>query len=94
MPAHTYVTAPPAPWDAPFEQVLRGALRLLSPGDRLAPDTCLSAAGMDSMTTIDTLMQLEDIYEVTFPDDTLTGETFATPQSLWSVLTELRAQDD
>ncbi|MYW65828.1 hypothetical protein GTY65_17460 [Streptomyces sp. SID8379] len=80
-----------APWDPRFEQVLRGALRLLSPGDVLAPDTCLSAAGMDSMSTIDTLMQLEDIYEVTFPDDRLTGETFATPGALWAVLGELRA---
>jgi acyl carrier protein len=90
MPAHTESI----PWDPQFEEVVCSALRLLAPGDRLAPDTCLSAAGLDSMATIDTLMQLEEIYDVSFPDDTLTGETFATPQSLWTVLSELRAQDD
>ncbi|MEU7040240.1 phosphopantetheine-binding protein [Streptomyces varsoviensis] len=92
MATPTSASTASAPWDPGFEEVLRGALRLLSPDDVLAPDTCLSTAGMDSMSTIDTLMRLEDRYDVAFPDDALTGETFATPGSLWTVLSELRAQ--
>ena len=45
------------------------------------------------MATIDTLLRLEEQYHFAFPDEALTSETFATPGSLWTVLTALRTTD-
>lgn len=78
-------------WDAPFETTLREALPLLPADAPLEGETCLSALGLDSMATIETLLRLEERYEVTFPDEALTSATFSTPASLWGVLTGLRA---
>lgn len=86
--------AAPAAWDEQFEAVLRRSLRLLADQDPLPADMSLSAAGLDSMTTIDMMMTLEDTYGVTFPDAALTARTFATPLSLWEVLSTLRAGAD
>ena len=81
------------PWDEPFEQTLRDALTHLPTDAPLKYDTSLGEHGMDSMATIDTLLRLEEQYHVAFPDEALTSETFATPGSLWTVLTALRTTD-
>lgn len=83
----------PVPWDAPFETALRDALPLLPVDSPLELGTRLSDHGLDSMATIDTLLRLEEEYRVSFPDEALTSETFATPASLWGVLSGLRASD-
>ena len=74
-------------WDGEFETVLRGVLPLLSD---LKPDTCLRTAGLDSLATIEVLLQLEDVYAVSIPDELLTADTFANPASLWRVVTSVR----
>ncbi|MDO0926704.1 phosphopantetheine-binding protein [Streptomyces sp. TG1A-8] len=79
------------PWDEPFEKILREALPLLPADSALRAGTRLSDHGLDSMATIDTLLRLEQQYEVSFPDEYLTSETFGTPGSLWAVLSGLRA---
>ena len=76
-------------WDERFADVLRAAV----PGLRDQPvtgETCLRAAGLDSLATIELLLLLEDAYDVSLPDELLTGATFATPASLWRTLDELR----
>jgi len=77
-------------WDDRFADVLRVAV----PGLREEPvtgETCLRAAGLDSLATIELLLLLEEAYDVSLPDDLLTGATFATPASLWRTLDGLRA---
>ncbi|GGZ81469.1 phosphopantetheine-binding protein [Streptomyces echinoruber] len=78
------------PWDAAFERILRDALPLLPEDRALSSDTCLSDHGLDSMATIDTLLRLEQQYEVSFPDEYLTSDTFRTPGSLWAAVAGLR----
>jgi acyl carrier protein len=76
-------------WDDRFPEVLRAAV----PGLRdqaVTADTCLRAAGLDSLATIELLLLLEDTYGVSVPDHMLTGATFATPASLWQTLDGLR----
>ncbi|GAA3343090.1 hypothetical protein GCM10020358_40450 [Amorphoplanes nipponensis] len=77
-------------WDTRFETVLRGILPL---PPRLAPDTCLRSHGLDSLASIEVLMELEDAYAVRLPDSLLTGDTFATPAALWRTLTQVRSAD-
>jgi acyl carrier protein len=75
-------------WDARFDDVLSGVLPLLP---ELRPDTCLRNHGLDSLATIEVLIQLEDAYAVSIPDALLTADTFATPASLWNVLVSVGA---
>ena len=74
-----------------FEQILRAHLPFLPSDEPLAADTDLVDQGLDSLGIVDLLTTLENQYEVEFVDDALTRETFATPGSLWTVLSGLRA---
>lgn len=76
-------------WDDQFEEVLRANLQFLPADQPLDPADSLQELGMDSMGTIQLLLELEETFSVTFPDEALTAETFATPGSLWKVLSEL-----
>jgi acyl carrier protein len=77
------------PWDDEFERLLRSVLPKLG-GQPLAPGSCLTDAGLDSMATIDILLKLEDAYGVSFPDDSLGSGTFASPGALWAALSKIR----
>ncbi len=79
------------PWDDTFDTTLRASMPRLPQGAPLEADTSLAAHGMDSMASIDLLLRLEENYQISFPDQALTSETFATPGSLWKVLSGLRA---
>ncbi|MCX4745037.1 acyl carrier protein [Kitasatospora sp. NBC_01287] len=55
----------------------------------VAADTDLWDAGMDSMTSVQMMMLLEDHFGVELPERALTRETFASIRSLEAVLVEL-----
>lgn len=56
----------------------------------LATDIALKDYGLDSAATIDLLLDLEDTYGITMPDEYLSEETFATLTSLWQAVSHLR----
>ena len=70
------------------EEQVRGVLRdVLSLGpraDRLKPDTALlgSVPELDSMAVVNVIAALEDRFGITVDDDEISGDTFATLQSL------------
>lgn len=76
-------------WPASFEALLREHLPLLPATTELARDASLVDLGLDSLTTVALLVGLEDLFEVSVPDDLLVAETFATPAALWQVVDEL-----
>jgi acyl carrier protein len=76
-------------WEDRFESVVRRNLQFLPADQALTPVDSLYALGLDSMATIQLLLDLEETFGVTFPDQSLTTETFATPGSLWKVIGEL-----
>ncbi|WP_433272778.1 phosphopantetheine-binding protein [Actinosynnema sp. CS-041913] len=78
-------------WPENFEKLLRTHLPLLG-DDPLPGSTVLAELGLDSMSTIGLLLDLEESFEVRFPDDALSPETFATASSLWAVLSRLRGE--
>lgn len=45
--------------------------------------------GLDSMASIDLILDLEDYYNVSFPDEFLTEELFKSTINLWEVLNSL-----
>jgi acyl carrier protein len=74
------------PWDERFESVVRANVPVLAASDPLLPSASLYDLGLDSMGTIQLLLELEETFAVTFPDDALKPETFATPEALWRVV--------
>ncbi|MFG2607168.1 phosphopantetheine-binding protein [Streptomyces sp. NPDC048514] len=80
-----------APW-AEFEQfetLLRAHLPLAAPDSALSPDASLTDLGLDSLGTVGLLVDLEQEFGITVPDDALSGETFATAGALWGVVERL-----
>ncbi|SDM99884.1 acyl carrier protein [Lentzea albidocapillata subsp. violacea] len=78
------------PWEDRFERVLRPHLVHLDEGSGIPADRRLIELGLDSLSVVNLLMDLEDEYGIGFPDDQLNAETFATAGRLWTVLSELR----
>ncbi len=58
--------------------VVRPHLKLLAAGDELGEHQSLGEAGLDSMASIDLLLDLERTFGVTISDDDLTENSFAT----------------
>jgi acyl carrier protein len=81
----------PAPWDAEFEQLVRPHLTYLDAGADLDPDCVLAAQGLDSLETVHLLVELEEHYRITFPDERLNPDTFRTMGTLWRVVSDLAA---
>lgn len=79
-------------WPAEFDKLLRTYLPLLADDTALTERTSLPDLGLDSMSTVGLLLDVEELYGVQIPDDQLRAETFASATALWSVVTSLRAE--
>ena len=60
------------------EAAVRPHLKLLPAGTDLAPDQSLGEAGLDSMASIDLLLELESRFGIAIDDDLLTENSFST----------------
>ncbi|MBB5159489.1 acyl carrier protein [Saccharopolyspora phatthalungensis] len=73
-------------WTPEFDAVVRAHLPDLSAESPLTPELSLADCGLDSMGIVALLVALEEALALTFPDELLTPETFATPTSLWTAV--------
>jgi acyl carrier protein len=55
----------------------------------VARDEPLSSVGVDSIRSIELLLDLESTFEIHFPDELLTPENFRTLDSLESIVTHV-----
>ncbi|MGI5195695.1 phosphopantetheine-binding protein [Streptomyces sp. CA-288835] len=78
------------PWDEAFETLLNEVLPRLAAKGALTPDTSLKAAGLDSLAMVEVLVRVEEVYGISIPDAELVAATFATPATLWHVVSTLR----
>lgn len=78
-------------WQPKFESLLRQHLVLLAPDVPLTSESRLPDLGLDSLATVELLVQLEEYFNVYLPDELLTVETFATPSTLWRAFTAAQA---
>jgi acyl carrier protein len=78
------------PVDIPqtFQDVLRPHLPFADSGE-LVETNELAGLGLDSMSIVGLLADIEDRYDVELPDDILNEATFATVGSLWLTLSTL-----
>jgi acyl carrier protein len=74
-------------------RVLSTVLTLIDaePGRPVEVDTDLRSAGLDSVKTVSLLMALEDEFDVEFPDELLTPETFSTVTTISAAVRQLSA---
>ncbi|MFG2465059.1 acyl carrier protein [Streptomyces canus] len=73
-----------------FEKILRTNLGL--PADRsLDHDMPLADYGLDSLTAVNIVVDLEQRFAVTFPDDRIMFAMFHSARTLWDALSELIA---
>ncbi|CAM5506372.1 hypothetical protein SALBM311S_05428 [Streptomyces alboniger] len=79
-------------WDSRFEELLRSAAPML-PAGSIDPSEDLRNAGLDSMASVELLLQIESTYAIVVPDEALTQQTFATPRDLWAVVAPLVGVD-
>ena len=71
--------------DERFSELLTSFLPLL--GDRpLSEDARLRDLGLDSMQSVNLLFGIEDIFEVSLPDEALNATAFETAGSLWKAV--------
>jgi acyl carrier protein len=78
-------------WDSQFEQLIRSYLPFLPENEPLEENTSLREYGLDSLGTVELLSVLESEYNLRFPEEALTLETFATPATAWRALTATRS---
>ena len=71
--------------------ILRGHLRFLGEGDPLDPDASLAELGLDSLGVIDLLVEIEEAFEVTLPDELITAESFSTANHILALVDQAAA---
>ena len=69
--------------------LLRDRLRIPDHGQDLTIDASLQQLGLDSMTAIDLLLDLERTFGILLPESLLTAETFRTPATLEAAVRSL-----
>jgi acyl carrier protein len=80
-----------AAWPEAFEAALRRNLSRLAEDRPIPEGVSLTDLGMDSISTIALLIEIEEGFGVQFPDELLAPEVFATPATLWRAVRELAA---
>ena len=77
--------------DQTFLEIVRSHLRYLPPHQELRGEVSLRRLGLDSMESVSLLLDLEEAFGVTLPDDSLTAETFATAGNLFAAVRHARS---
>lgn len=75
-----------------LERLVRGHLRFLKAEDRLAGDDDLGKLGLDSMASIDLLVEMEDHFGVHIPEELLAEDTFRSFNTLSELLSKVLKQ--
>ena len=80
--------------DAQLETILRRYLVLVPQGQDVPLETELAALGLDSMSALTLLLELEEIFDISFPDSLLNATTFHSAKNLENVIQMLRQERD
>ncbi len=74
-----------------IEAIVRPHLKFLEENDTLSADQDLGEAGLDSMASIDLLLDIEDTFGVSIPDDLLTEDSFSSLAEIAKMLEGARS---
>jgi acyl carrier protein len=77
-----------------LETIMRRYLVLVPDGQDVPLETELPALGLDSMSALTLILELEQIFDISFPDSLLNATTFRSAKSLENVIQMLRKERD
>ena len=80
--------------DARLETILRRYLVLVPEGRDVPLETELTALGLDSMSALTLILELEDIFDISFPESLLNATTFRSAKSIENVIQMLQKERD
>jgi acyl carrier protein len=72
------------------EAIVRPHLKFVKEGEEIAPDRNLGEAGLDSMASIDLLLDLEEKAEIVIADDLITENSFFSLEEIAKLVEEAR----
>ncbi len=75
-----------------LEIILRRYLVLVPEGQDVPLETELPSLGLDSMSALTLLLELEEIFDISFPDSLLNATTFRSVKSLANVIQMLQKE--
>jgi acyl carrier protein len=87
-------TASPETWTAAFDAILREHCRFVEDSAQIACDVPLPVLGVDSLDIVELIVELEEGFGFSFPEEMLTPEVFATAGSIWAAVRELAWRAD
>jgi len=76
-------------WDPKFEDAVRRVVPDLPADLPLRPETDLRDHGLDSVLVVGLVIELENAYDVRFPDELLVPETCRSLDRLWTTVDTL-----
>lgn len=75
-----------------FEFTVRRHCRFIEPQETIDPDALMTSLGADSLEIVELIVDLEDEFRVSFTEELLTPQVFATPGTIWRAI-ELLLQE-
>lgn len=81
-------------WPTLYEDCIRRNVPYLDQAKELLPEQDFREVGLDSLSTVRLLIDLEATFSVQFPDEHVTADTFKTAESLWRVVSSLVAEQN
>lgn len=72
-------------------QLLRAQGTIVADVDSLAPEADLYEAGLNSLSSVDLMLAIEQTFDLVFPDEALNRRTFSSIGSIATVVERLAA---
>lgn len=72
-----------------FDEILRRHCRFLTPDAEIDPHDPLTNLGADSLDVVELIVSIEDEFDISFPEELLTPQVFATPATVWNAVCTL-----
>ncbi|MEE6146315.1 phosphopantetheine-binding protein [Bacillus cereus] len=78
--------------DEKLLEVIKKHLNEIGANDITDFDKDLKDMGLDSLGSINLLLDIEEAYDIVIPDEYLTDETFSTANTLWELIKKVKTE--
>jgi acyl carrier protein len=79
-------------WPPEFEMIIRKHCRRIGAGVPVDAETSLLQLGVDSMAIVTIVLEIEEAFGISIPDELLAGEDSLMPGRMWEAVEMVRRQ--